>query len=566
MTAQLDPNFFVEKLIVDTEKNQIDPVRQYFVRNKGRKVAVGSTEPFKSYISDIEKCLSDTRNYVEQLSIHKQKEFIYNQYIKCAESVHRLLYNSELVDFLNLGESLGTDLSQELPAYIFENPNTTEDPSKFIEKLLQEKRTDGLKTVTISTLINEITSSFTNCEQKNRTVADFASTAAGAGAGVAAGTATGVAAGIGTSIAGSVAAGVVGGAATGPGAIVCVPVGILGGLAVGIFGAHLTKNKTHEKISNWYHNLIASLSSFLRNRIPNTQVLLKELREKDTHEHVTEIRKDILGWVNKTNEKLSAVKGVETHFDILALQLEHMWSLAKAVLTQKPESLQEHTRRFERLIDATKVLNDNAQLVVSIGYNQQNGQKIPVMSLRKIPQDVVMTVNQTQINGWWFSTSSSTDYTSVVRNVLDKYAELQKAKIVGIFIGDFSLKQLHSNVLNEKFNRYYQINSERASMVGTFALTKWQGELKDVYSRGQKPYFCPKGWHRISLNVARDRAEFDKNYANWPIAYHGTKGKIALDILVSGLRTGTGVVLGQNRTGGLVYLSPSIIYTAHPRY
>jgi len=50
----------------------------------------------------------------------------------------------------------------------------------------------------------------------------------------------------------------------------------------------------------------------------------------------------------------------------------------------------------------------------------------------------------------------------------------------------------------------------------------------------------------------------------WSIAYHGTKFKCGLSILLSGLASSTGDGCAAHGEG--VYMSPSIIYAAHPRY
>lgn len=81
----------------------------------------------------------------------------------------------------------------------------------------------------------------------------------------------------------------------------------------------------------------------------------------------------------------------------------------------------------------------------------------------------------------------------------------------------------------------------------------------------RKPYFCPSGWIRFGVKVAENGTEFDSKWGNWYIGYHGTSSKYATDILVSGLRvstTGCFYIDGVPR----IYLSPSIEYSAHPRY
>ena len=65
--------------------------------------------------------------------------------------------------------------------------------------------------------------------------------------------------------------------------------------------------------------------------------------------------------------------------------------------------------------------------------------------------------------------------------------------------------------------------------------------------------------------MAKDEAEFDAQWGTWNVAYHGTRGEFATNILTSGLRIS---LHGCFYEEGLprVYVSPSIEYCAHPRY
>ncbi|CAF4255159.1 unnamed protein product, partial [Rotaria sordida] len=37
--------------------------------------------------------------------------------------------------------------------------------------------------------------------------------------------------------------------------------------------------------------------------------------------------------------------------------------------------------------------------------------------------------------------------------------------------------------------------------------------------QGGKPYYCPSGWIRFGVKVAKDDKEFDANWGNWYVAY-----------------------------------------------
>ncbi|CAF0829269.1 unnamed protein product [Adineta steineri] len=86
-----------------------------------------------------------------------------------------------------------------------------------------------------------------------------------------------------------------------------------------------------------------------------------------------------------------------------------------------------------------------------------------------------------------------------------------------------------------------------------------------LIDRGGKPYYCPIGWKRLSINVVNDAKEFDRRWGDWPIVYHGTLVENVLNILASGLRVSRS---GCFYDDGIprICLSPSIEYCAHPRF
>ena len=70
---------------------------------------------------------------------------------------------------------------------------------------------------------------------------------------------------------------------------------------------------------------------------------------------------------------------------------------------------------------------------------------------------------------------------------------------------------------------------------------------------------------RYGVKVAEDAPEFDSKWGKWHVAYHGTRGQNASNILTSGLRVSTAGCFYEEGTPR-VYVSPSIEYSAHPRY
>ena len=89
--------------------------------------------------------------------------------------------------------------------------------------------------------------------------------------------------------------------------------------------------------------------------------------------------------------------------------------------------------------------------------------------------------------------------------------------------------------------------------------------MESIFHCQNQQIFCCSGWHRFGVKVAENGQEFDSKWADWHIAYHGTQGQFATSILTSGLKVST---QGCFYEEGIprVYVSPSIEYSAHPRY
>ncbi|CAF1094550.1 unnamed protein product [Didymodactylos carnosus] len=112
--------------------------------------------------------------------------------------------------------------------------------------------------------------------------------------------------------------------------------------------------------------------------------------------------------------------------------------------------------------------------------------------------------------------------------------------------------------MNKKWNRIYTADVQQSSDANVQRVY-WEGSI----DRGSKPYFCPTGWKRYGIKVANTADEFDERWGQWCIAYHGTEDTNAAPILNSGLRANHGI---HGTLGKCVYVSPSIEYSAHPRY
>ena len=185
--------------------------------------------------------------------------------------------------------------------------------------------------------------------------------------------------------------------------------------------------------------------------------------------------------------------------------------------------------------DVSKILNTKARL--------------QVMRIQKEPLTIdvkVSSPDESTNNGGIILKAI---YHQMTDQVLEAFGRMS---IFFFFIGSpksfqKTLEHRTEITLNSAFNRCYCENH-----------SFWTGSLHDGKNRGDAPYFCPIGWKRYSFFVTEN---FDAKFNGWCICYHGTKLQHALSILLSGLKPANDIAHGAG-----IYCSPSIIYTAHPRY
>eukprot|EP01083_Nonionella_stella_P013990 39353_1 len=118
------------------------------------------------------------------------------------------------------------------------------------------------------------------------------------------------------------------------------------------------------------------------------------------------------------------------------------------------------------------------------------------------------------------------------------------------FLSDEVDRTVYNTVMNPRWDREYGQGQGK---------TNWKGPLNDGRDRGDYPYFCPSGWKRYAIRVP----EFDSKTAGWSVCYHGMNNEHAAGVLSHGIIGSRGV---GSRGGKTSYFSPSIEYSAHPRY
>ena len=109
---------------------------------------------------------------------------------------------------------------------------------------------------------------------------------------------------------------------------------------------------------------------------------------------------------------------------------------------------------------------------------------------------------------------------------------------------------------NRKYNRGYCTTSCTRHNK-TPQHTYWHGRLPS--SPAQFPYFVPSNWYRLSLDVSsRSLPDWGPD---WHTLYHGTHPQNIHKILENGF-----LVRECQHGFPALYLSPSIVYSSHPRY
>ena len=109
---------------------------------------------------------------------------------------------------------------------------------------------------------------------------------------------------------------------------------------------------------------------------------------------------------------------------------------------------------------------------------------------------------------------------------------------------------------NPQFNRGYCYRS--CTQHGrTRSHTYWRGRLES--SPEQFPYFVPSTWYRLSLKL--NSTDLPDWGPNWHTLYHGTHPQNIHKIIENGFK-----VRECQHGFPAAYLSPSILYSSHPRY
>ncbi|UJR07429.1 hypothetical protein I4U23_011715 [Adineta vaga] len=262
--------------------------------------------------------------------------------------------------------------------------------------------------------------------------------------------------------------------------------------------------------------------------------------------------------------------------DLTTLDLSTKPELLKKPITSEEKTYYEECKQYYRLTAmpvvsiSDEILNSNTKLesvffkfVIDEDYNKFNMENFlsEISNLLNIDRnDIDIKTIQTgsvilelEFMKKFNCANKIIKMKAIYHAITDKLREeMGKFKILLMFMGDLvsftKMQKFRSEIkLHPQWNRAYGMGH-----------THWTGTLNDGRDRGPHPYYCPIGWKRYALYVTDI---YDDKFKGWSFCYHGTKFSFGLSILLSGLKPATAIAHGAG-----IYASPSIIYSAHPRY
>lgn len=270
------------------------------------------------------------------------------------------------------------------------------------------------------------------------------------------------------------------------------------------------------------------------------------------------------------------------HPDGVLLMLDSSWALTKAIIFKDPELAAQHTeleRDLERIsstLDSneympliwasyqkqtTTIDQDDENVIIrlkgSASYIDQFNKYASLLSIYNIIQNIK---NPDSIRNMLCLDGIRVKRTSL-NHLLDVLTFVSDFKFKALLIQDCKIAIDHQ-VLYPAFNRSYgklELPSNHGFDLSSFTPTQFS-----MLWRGDHPYYCPNGWLRYSIKVSKSSEEFESKYSKWPVAYHGTSSLTLINILKTGFRVSVGQ--GNASHGKGAYFSPSIEYSAHPRY
>lgn len=332
----------------------------------------------------------------------------------------------------------------------------------------------------------------------------------------------------------------------------------------------------------WFEKTLNYLERYVLRRYVDNKELSEFLHQERLENDVEHFKECTKGWLQKAQEKLISNGNFLVPKPVVMAELERIRIFLHAVILNKQELRDEHDNSLGNVIrNATEQVSstNGPSLLPCISFGQlplpENGQRIVRFTfvLNSSPEHLNAEFVLKDICNMFENVRSSQfevdqhtrkieldikiagNIPHLLGKIISKLANLN---VRSVLIGDFGIKGFR-HAMNPAFNRIYSRDGK--DIASGFKQTAFSCSI----DRGGEPYYCPVGWRRYGLDVGMTDEQFEKEYGQWPIAYHGTAGSLAMVILLNGLRaSGHGCFLKPNQ--GAVYLSPSIEYSGHPRY
>ncbi|CAF0979059.1 unnamed protein product [Brachionus calyciflorus] len=326
---------------------------------------------------------------------------------------------------------------------------------------------------------------------------------------------------------------------------------------------------------DWYQNVESAIINYLKSKnTEGDQEALKKLindesLEEDKH-HIKEqfeifFKKYDYNKFFDLNTKLELKK---LHKRGTLLMFDSSWVLIKAMIFNEQQlyarqaQIEQELFNISSEIDATKFfplvwfhLNETKR------QNEEDNHHVTIdfkNSTRLNNEKLCSLIPNVEIDDKKSSIRVGRDSLYSLLNILSCVADF---KFKSLMIKDCHIA-IGEQVLFPKFNRIYGKN-DIPKEIG-FDLSSFMPTQFSKLMRGKYPYYCPNGWLRYSLRVAKSSEEFEQKYADWPVAYHGTSSLVLINILKDGFRLVKGIREYTNVLAA--YFSPSIEYSGHKRY
>ena len=299
--------------------------------------------------------------------------------------------------------------------------------------------------------------------------------------------------------------------------------------------------------------------------------LWRLIKDEQLEEDLCPARECLKDWIAVNRELLDNMQIPVLNKEAFILEARRTWAFVKALLLEDSEYIEHHSDLLSQLIFAALSSGDDVAPFISVGRltHGTHTLKLHVVVREGADMQSVHAVvcyiaklagGDAQVR---LPVISDTYGYEIIFNESDpercceifcnQSGKLANAGICCVCLGDYDIDD-GSRRLNPDFHRIYGHGLSASGFKST---------VYDFLDYSGEKYFCPDGWRRVSLDVAKSAAAFDRKYDGWHVAYHGTMHKLAAPILVNGFIPKPGA---YSEGKDVVYFSPSIEYTGHPRY